>query len=84
MEEGILVRKEMMTKAQVIQSVHHEKYSYLPNESILLVDDIQEYLDPVQKLGYNTLLANPESLEHFDEIEKFIGVALQETIAFNT
>lgn len=83
-EEGKLVRKEITTKAQVIQSVHHEKYSYLPKESILLVDDIQEYLDPAQELGYNTLLANPESLEHFDEVEKFIGVTLQKTIAFNT
>lgn len=47
-------------------------------------DDTQEYPDPVQELGYNTLLANPHSLELFDEVVKFFGVTLQETIPLGT
>lgn len=82
-EEGMLVRKEVATKAQVIQTVHQEKYSYLPHEAILLVDDIEEYLSPAKELGYKTLLANPDNLKHFAEVETFITEGLEATAAFS-
>lgn len=76
-ENGKLVRKEMDTKVNIIEKIHHEKYSYLPNENILFIDDMARYYQPVQALGYQVIKADAKTLSHFAEAEAFITHKIQ-------
>lgn len=76
-ENGKLVRKEMDTKVNIIDKIHREKYSYLPNENILFIDDMQRYYQPVQALGYQVIKADAKTLAHFAEAEDFITHTIQ-------
>lgn len=60
------------SKAQCVEDIHHQYYPDFPKEAFLFVDDMDEYLNEVSKAGYPTLPANPDTLEHFKNIEQFL------------
>ncbi|TAL62815.1 MAG: RNA-binding protein [Legionella sp.] len=64
LENGVLVRKEVTTKDAVVQTVHQTEFKHLKASDILFVEDLDRYLDPVAALGYETILVDPDDLDH--------------------
>lgn len=78
-QDGEVVRREIATKVQVIEEIRKTKYSHLSRDSFLFIDDVQEFLDPAQELGYGTLRANPPDLSHFAAAESFMTASVADT-----
>ncbi len=64
--------KQISTKAEIIESIHRKFYPHLRKKDFLFVDDMLKYLEGVDKAGFLTFQANPETKEHFELIEEFI------------
>lgn len=72
---GIIIEgrwQQVCTKVSIIEAIHSTFYTALPKKSLLFVDDMKGYLDPVEKAGFSTILANPTTQTHFDLVLDFI------------
>lgn len=72
-DTGVLVNREITTKAAIIEEIHITQYPHCANNDFLFIDDIDEYLIPAAELGYRTLKANPDNLNHFNEAMSFMS-----------
>lgn len=77
--KGKLVHTEMITKAEVVKSVHYYQYPHLAPNDILVIDDSLRYLTPIKAKGYQILYVTAEMLadhSHYALAEKFMSPAL--------
>lgn len=72
-EHGVLKRKEIATKLAILKKIHESEFDHLPKSSLLAVDDMREYLDPITAAGYGTIQAKINSEDHYSSINDFIA-----------